>query len=337
MSLKELRAKMKRGPSDVIGIDVGQAAVKIVRLRKNGEVISVVGCDVSQGVTPGSVNPAITIPPKLQARFVSIAMSSSEATTKLLTFPGPIDAAFESNLTRNLGRNPDADDRMAYRIITEGSGRIESRVLAASIPEADIAPIMRQFASGLPAPSSVEVSSLAALTAFEAGPVLNSGVPTSGLLDFGTSSSTLSIFHRKTLVLIRRFDFGLRKLLDRVMTTLHIDEKTAINVLSDTAFDISELIADIMGPFTSQLIVSRDFAERRENCSLKSLHIIGGIASSQAAIHELERTLNIGIQIVDPFNIPSLHPESPESLPITDRWRFTAAVGAALGTLEEKP
>lgn len=328
---------MKRGPTDVTGMDFGRAAVKVVRIRKTGDTATVIGSALLPGFSSAGGTPAPVIPPKLLARYISIAVSGGAATTKLLTFPGPVDAAFESNLAKNLGLSGETTDRMAYRIITEGIGRGESRVLAASIPEAEVSPVMRLYASGLPAPCSLEVSSVAALTAFEAAPVLHSAASASGLLDFGTTTSTLSIFSRKALIFIRRFDFGLGKLLDRMTSTLNINQETAINILSDNAFDISELVADIMGPFSSQIIVSRDFAERRENCSLKKLHIIGGIAAAPSAIHEIERSLNIGVEVFDPFSSSSLQPESPDALPADGRWRFTAAVGAALGTLQEKP
>jgi len=337
MSLKDLKEKLKRGPTDITGMDFGKTSVKIARLRKNGDAITLLGTALLPGFPSEAGSAAPVIPPALQARYVSIAISSGDATTKLLTFPGPVDTAFESNLAKNLGLSAETSDRMAYRIITEGVGRGESRVLAVSIPEPDVAPVMHLFSSGLPAPCSLELSSAAALTTFEAVPELHSAAAATGLLDFGTTSSTISIFYRKNLFFVRRFDFGVSKLLDRMTTTLNINLETAINILADNAFDISELIANIMGPFCSQLIVSRDFAERRENCSLKKLHVIGGIASAPSAIHEIERALNINVQIFDPFGAFSLQPPTPDALPAEGRWRFTAAIGAALGTLQEKP
>lgn len=337
MSLKEFRERMKRGPTDVTGIDFGQASTKIVRLQKSGESFSLMGAELAPVLLHGESNEAILIPPKLKARYVAIAVSGGTAVTKLLTFPGTMEHSFETNLAKTLGLDPQTGDRIAYRMITEGSGRTESRILAAAIPEADAASAMRMFATGLPAPCSLEVSALAALTAFEAGPVLNSPEPAAGMIDFGTETSTLSIFYKKSLVLLRRFDFGISKLLDRVTSALHIDADTALNILSDNAFDISELITEIMGPFSSQLIVSRDFVERRENCSLKKLYCIGGIATTPVAIHELERTLGLEVQMFDPFSIPLLHPSTPDAVPDDQRWRFTAAIGAALGTLQETP
>jgi Tfp pilus assembly PilM family ATPase len=334
MSLADLKRRFQKGATEVTGIDFGKSAIKVVRLHKNGDTFVLDGAELLEPLYEGG---GFTVPQSLKARYAALALSSPSATAKLLTFPGAIEPAFESSLARNLGLESRSEDRMAYRIITEGTARVESRVLAAAIPEADAAPVMAFFATGLPAPCSLELAPLAALTAFEAGPVLHGSSPAAAMIDFGTESSTLSIFHKRTLVLLRRFDFGTVKLLGRVVSALHIDAETALNILSDNAFDISELITEIMSPLASQLIVSRDFVERRENCTLKQLHCIGGVTTSPAAMHELERSLNIEVSTFDPFTIPMLQTSAVDSSSENlQHWRFTAAIGAALAALQEE-
>lgn len=335
MAFKDFTSKMKRRATEVTGIDFGKTATKVVHLRKNGDGIVMATAELLPALSESG---GFKLPPGIKTRYVAIAVSSPGATAKLLTFPGAIDAAFENTLAKNMGMEADTDDRMAYRIITEGTGRVESRVLATTIPEQDAAAVMAHFETGLPVPCSLELAPLAALTAFEAGHVLSGASPAAGLIDFGTESSTLSIFHKQKLVLLRRFEFGTRKLLDRVTSTLHIDTDTALNILSDNAFDISELITEIMSPLASQLIVSRDFVERRENCNLRQIHCIGGLTSSPAAMHELERALNIDAKIFDPFTIPGLQTAALDSGNANPpHWCFSAAIGAALGTLQEEP
>jgi len=335
MSFAEFKKRMKKGPSEVIGIDFGKTATKIVCLHKNGDELVMTGAELLPALAQGG---GFSVPSRLKARYAALAVSSESGTAKLLTFPGTIEADFEKHLARNMGMEAGTDDRMAYRVINEGSGRIESRVLAAAIPEADAGPVMQLFQTGSPAPCSLELAPLAALTAFEAGPVISSPTPAAGLIDFGTASSTLSIFYKKSLVLLRRFDFGTRKLLERMTSTLHIDENTALNILSDNAFDISEMIAEIMSPLSSQVIVSRDFIERRENCNLKQLHCIGGLTSAPSAMQELQRALNIEIKTFDPFTIPGLQTAAVDGINSSlQHWRFAAAIGAALGTLQEEP
>lgn len=342
MSLQSLTERFKRKPNDVVGIDFGRTGSKLVRLRRTNDDISIVGLEMLPAVdisgASGSV-PAFSIPSKLKARYVAVAVGGANVTARLLTFPGTVDSSFGDKLAKNMGLPEEADDRMSYRIVTEGQGRQESRVLAAALPESQAETCMKLFGTGLPAPISLEVASLSTLTAFEAGPVTHSKEPAIGLIDFSTRFSTLSIFYKKKLVLLRRFDFGVEKLFERITASLNVDAETALNILSDNAFDISEMITDIISPFSSQLIVSRDYVERRENCSLKQLHLIGGIAASNAAVKEMERSMNLAVETWNPFTIPSISTDPTlaknDDLYQGQEWRFAAALGAALGALQE--
>jgi len=55
--------------------------------------------------------------------------------------------------------------RLNYRIMGSEPGKAETRVLAVSSPEADAQSVLQLVATGAPAPHSLEVSGLAALTA----------------------------------------------------------------------------------------------------------------------------------------------------------------------------
>ena len=156
-----------------------------------------------------------------------------------------------------------------------------------------------------------------------------------GLIDFGTSSTTLSFFNKGELVLLRQFEFGSGEVLKQVETTLHVDTDTAQGILADSAFDISELLRESLSPVANQLVVSRDFVERREDCSISSLHAIGGIALSKAAMGELEQALSVDIKQWDPFAGLVMAPQAMDEALRPQRWRFGAAIGAALAALEE--
>ena len=329
-SFKELKEGLKRGPSDCVGIDQGSTATKLVRLRRTGDEITLVGAEL---ISPSPTE--ITVPTRLRARIASLATSSSRAVAKLLTSPGAIDDTFEKTLERSLGLDNADDFRISYRVVVEGQGRSEPRALAVALPNEDADPLMQQFASGAPVPCSLELSPLATLTAFEHGPVsasLDDGV---GLIDFGTTSTTLSMFNKGSLVLMRQFDFGTKLVLDRVESALHVDAETAQGILADDAFDISELLSELISPIASQFVVSRDFVERRENCSVRALYAIGGVALSHAAMQGLEQSLGIDIMAWDPLKSFPEGPQALDETADTQRWRFAAARGAALATLED--
>jgi len=331
-SFSEFKNNLHSAPSDCTGIDIGASVTKVVRLKTVGNEITILGAAL---ITPPA-NGHITIPIPLRARYASIATNCNNSITKLLSFSGAIDASFKRNLPHKLGINPDNNYRISFNIITEGTARTESTVLVAAIPEDDAKPLMQQFSSGIPAPYSLEITTLAVLTAFEHNVVANSHNKTTGLIDFGANSTSLSIFHNKKLVLIRKFDFGTNIVMERLKSTLHVSTDIARGMIDDASFDISDMLEELMGAIASELIISRDFIERAKNCKVDVLHAVGGIALSKIAMQSLEKTMSIDIKTWDPFEGLTLAPQALENDIKEQRWRFAGAIGAAIATLEEK-
>ncbi len=328
-SFKTIIDGLKRGPVDCVGIDFGTATTKLVRLRNAGTDVQLVAAEI----LPPSAGDLV-IPPRVRAHYAGITTSRGHAITKLLTFPGAIDSAFQARLRKSLGLNDEDDSRISYRLITEGQGRVESRALAVSLDHATADPLLQHFSSGIPVPQSLEIASLSALTAFEYGPVANAHGQAIGLIDFGTTKTTLSFFYRGSLVLMRQFDFGTRSLFERVETALHVDTQTAQGILADSAFDVSELLGDIMNPVINQFVVSRDFIERRENCSDIKLLATGGVALSKAAMQEIEQALSVDIAVWNPLEGLTIAPQALAPEIEDQHWRLGAAIGAALAVLE---
>ena len=330
-SVKEFTENLKKSPADCTGIDIGASVTKIVRLKAVGNKITVIGADLVKPAANGN----ISIPMNLRARYASIATSCNNAIIKLFSFTGPIESAFKKSLPQKLGINADDDFRLSYTTITEGSVRSESSVLVAAMPEEDAKRVMLQFSSGVPAPYSLEITAIAILTAFEHGPVRNSSKTTTGLIDFGTNSTFLSIFHKRKLVMMRKFDFGTNLVMERLQSTLRVNSDIARGMLDDVSFDISDMLGGLINSIASDLIISRDFIERDKNCKIDNLFAIGGIALSKTSIQSLEKAMSIEITPWDPFDNLNLPPALEADIE-DQHWRFAGAIGAALATLEEK-
>ena len=331
-SFTELRNSFARKPTDCTGIDIGATVTKVVRLKKTGDDIAVVGAEL----VPPPMNGHITVSSALRARTASIAMSGRNAVIKLLTFTGPIEGSFEGTLHQKLGISDNDNYRVSYTIISEGSARTESSVLVAAIPDDDAAEIMHSFASGIPAPYSLEIATLSTLNAFEYGPVSNSSQDTVSLIDFGTYTTSLSVFYRGKLALIQFFNFGTNVVMEHLKSALRINADTARGILEDASFDLSDVLMELMGSVASHLIVSRDFVERQKNCSIDTLHAVGGIARSQAAMRSLSKIMSVKIVPWDPFDGLIVNTQTLSSEVDSQRWRFAGAIGAALATLEEE-
>jgi Tfp pilus assembly PilM family ATPase len=195
---------------------------------------------------------------------------------------------------------------------------------------------MHCFSSGIPAPQSLELSTLAVLTAFEHGPVANNASKTTGLIDFGTTETFLSIFHNKKLVLLRKFDFGTNIVMEGLKSTLHVTTEVAHGMIDDSSFDLSDMLDEHMSSIASEFILSRDFIEREDNCKINMLYAIGGIALSTTAMQNLEIFMNIDITPWNPFDGLKVPPQTFLNDVEGQRWRFAGAIGAALATLEKK-
>ncbi len=341
-SIKELLARFKGTPSDLVGVDISNTGIKAVRMRKTKEEIHVVAADILPPVnlaeSATSSNPLMELPQRLKARYVSLAVPGNGSTVKLLSFPGPFRDSSVQKVIESLGVDDLDNYRIAYKLITEGHGKSESRVLAVALPvdEASGAPTL--FPIARPAPYSLEISGLASMTAFMNGPGAQAQETAIGAIDFGDNASTFTLFNKGVLSLVRRFDIGTDHIVDKVQESLGVDKETAQGIITDGAFDISQSVSEIMEPLIKQLIVSRDFVERREDCSISKLYASGGVVLSRDSLDEMRSSLGIEIESWNPFEIDSLT-VAPDAIPEHlkgQEWRFSAAVGACISTFEEE-
>ncbi|OGV68423.1 MAG: hypothetical protein A2283_19385 [Lentisphaerae bacterium RIFOXYA12_FULL_48_11] len=342
MNIKELMDKMKRGPVDVAGIDIGSSSIKIARLRKSNQTITLVAADILPRIDipeqkpdmPPEV-PVLQLPPKLKGRYASLVVSGETSVIKLLSFPGVFDAAAEAKVVPSIGLDDPNNYRIGYKVITEGHGKSESRVLAVALPEADarIPPLF--LPTGLPAPFSIEISGLATMTAFLKSTNKQIMETAVGVIDFGAKTTTFALFNKGVLALIRRFNFGVNTLLDNVQQALGVDRETANGIVSDGSFDISQSVSEVIEPIVKQLIVSRDFVERRENCHISKMFVSGGISVSRDSLDEIKSAMGLEIASWSPLEgIAVTQGAIPENLTGQES-RFSAAIGAALATFEE--
>lgn len=338
-SVGALLKRFRPNPSDVVGVDVGTSAVKVVRMRRNAEGLpTLLGAAIfpNEGQESGGTGDSgkVSIPQKLRARYACVAVTGRGAIIKLLSLPGRFEAGSEGKILENLGiRNADLF-RISYRVLREGHGRSESRVLAVALPEEEAQRAMGPFASGLPAPLSLEIAGLATLTAFASGPLGKIENLATGLVEFGATSTFVSFFRGDTLLLVRQFEVGANEVVARVQKTLGTDVETARGIINGGAFDVSQPVMEVFGPLIKQLAVSRDFVERREDCRVGSVFVSGGMTAAPAVVSELRSSLEVDVEHWNPIaDFPAAAGAVPAEL-AGHEWRLSGAVGACLATLE---
>jgi Tfp pilus assembly PilM family ATPase len=347
MDFSELLKKFKRTPGDLVGVDIGTKSIKAVRMRRqatSGHTVTAAGiielpsppADQPPTAQLSSALENMSLPGKLKARYASIVLSGSSAIIKLLSYSGRFDSTAEEKIIGNLGIQNPEEFRVSYRVLEEGRGRSESRVLAVAISEKEAETTMSAFAVGLPSPYALGVAELASLTAFASGPLTEWENDAIGFLEFGGTSTLLAFFNKGKLSLIRQFDVGSTAIEQRVQRSLGVDEDTARGIMRDGAFDISQPLMDVCRPLVRQLAVSRDFIERREDCRVGVMYVNGSITNQEEVMEELRTSLDAETRMWNPFD--SVH-VSPNAIPETikgQEWRLSAALGACLATQGEE-
>jgi Tfp pilus assembly PilM family ATPase len=339
-ALKELlaRFKKKHAPTDVVGLDLTPVGINAVRMRKSESDISVLAADIIPASSPDGdkdfSSAPLVLPPKFKARYASFAAAGETCTIKLLSFPGRFDDAAQAKVVENLGLDDPNNYRVSYKLVTAPTAK-EARVLAVALPEEEASSLPMLLPAGLPAPFSIEISGLAAMTAFLHSLGDKANEDSVGIIDFGVTTSSFALFNKGIIALVRRFKFGSNALLNKVRETLGVDMETAEGIIADGAFDISQSVSEVMEPIVKQLIVSRDFVERRENCRISKICVSGALTVSRDSIEEIHSSMGVPVETWNPFQGLTVAQDAmPEKL-AGQEWRFAAAIGACLATFEE--
>ena len=343
-AIKDLIARGKRKPTDVVALDFGSTGIKAVRLRRAGDAVSVVDArilphialeDNPQAESATEVS-QMSLAAELGAKHVTCCFSSSHNIIKLLNFPGEFDDNAAGQVGKHLGLEPEQEEVYRIGVKVVGTGKNDTRVLAVAMPNTLASTVAGFFPIGVPAPVNIEISGLSAVLSFSTSSGVKLDDASTALLDFGATQSIYSLIHKGNLALTRKFDFGLAQVIEKVSKSLGVDSETAIGIIKDGSFDISQPVGEVMEPFIKQLIISRDFVERRENCQISTLFVSGAATPTSAWLKHLESTMALEVKTWNPFEgmtdeNGALNDELMQEAP-----RYASAVGSALGVFEEE-
>lgn len=333
--IADLVRAFQHGYTDVLGLDVAGSGLKAVRLRRANNMTAVVAVDVLPALPGGlavdAVQPLVVAKP-LRARYAALATSAPGAIVKLLTFPAHSEKTMEAHVSELMGLGDSAEFRLAYERVAET--RTEVKALAVAMPRSMVESLCRLFPVGTPAPCSVEVAGLASMTAFSRGPGRGHQDDCTAVIDFGMTSTLVAFFHKRTMVLVRKFDVGTGTILKRLQDSLGVDAEVALGILNDGSFDISQIVHQSMESFLQQLIISWDFVERRENVHIARLYACGGGTALRSWAHEMQGATGQEPVFWNPFE------GLATTGPVLDKWkgqeqRFAAALGAAWAMIGE--
>jgi len=339
-TLQSWLKKLDRAPRDVVGVDFGTSNIKCVRLRRLNQGIVLESAaflppfqmpvDPSPDYTP----PPLVLPRPLAAPYCALVVPSELAVLKVLTFPGEFTAETEGQIVSHMGLDNPDQYRISYKVLQYGTPRSESRVLAVAYPDRFAAVLPRLFPAGPPAPFSLEIAGLASLNALMSLPNIGLSSGVVGSLEIETQSSVFAIFHRGIPVLIRKFNFGIDTVVSAIRQGLDVSPQIAHNLLTDGSIDVSQWVTTTVQPFVKQLLVSRDFVERRENTTLNRLYLCGAGVRHIAIRKEIQKAFELEITDWNPLEGIALSPHALSEEVRGEEYRLAAAVGAARAVLE---
>lgn len=334
LAVKKMFRTQRKPPQDLVVVDFDAAAVRCVRVKLGGSEIVVTATDILPAVdiNDAAQAKAFELPKNMSARYVAICVPGYDAIVKLLNLPGGIEGQVEEQIREHMGVEQ-SSYRFGYRIVSQTHS--ETRLLTVAIPESQIQAACAIFPSGLPVPVTVELGGLAVMSSFLHGPGQTMQDETVGVIEFGSRVTYFAFFKKGELILIRKFDFGHFNLLDRIEKNMGVDRQTAQDIVVDRSFDISQIVKELADPFIKQLVISKHFVERRENCHVSKIFVPDDPRVSRDWLNEIKLALGLEASMWHPFDGVKLMPEALPPKFEKYRSQFAAAMGAAWAMAEE--
>jgi len=329
------KGRQRKSPTEILGVDFGSTGLKIVRMRNNKGQIALLAADILPPFeVPESAtghNIRLKVPKAFQANYTAMAVTGAGAAVRLLNMQGHVDAENlkEADVREQVGLSDEF--RVSHVVLPLVRGKQETKVLVVGLPEKESKAVLSLVPYGPPAPCCLAISGLAAMTAFVHGPGADLPHDAVAVIESGAKITYMALFHKKTLALVRKFDFGADTIVARVQQQLGVDQETARGIIADGSFDISQPVHEVMDPFLRQLTISKDFVERREDCVVGAVYLSGGTTQSRYWMDEVTSAVGIDAIQWNPFEYVEVAPNAyPDELKGQES-RFAAAIGACLG------
>jgi len=217
-----------------------------------------------------------------------------------------------------------------------GKGRQDSSFLAAAIPNDDVGFMLNMFPVGPPAPASLEVSGLAMIAAFQHAHGKQCENEAVCLIEAGESTSNFVFLNKGRVVLLGKVDFGSKQLRAKLAADLGVDDELADSIISDRSINISSSLASVLQPFAKQISISKDFIERHQSCRITKTFVSGGLSLLPSWKSEMSQMLHMDVSGWSPLETIQSESDVVPAEIETQATRFAAAIGAALGGLEDQ-
>jgi Tfp pilus assembly PilM family ATPase len=265
-----------------------------------------------------------------------VAYTGARAVVRLLSVPGFSRQSVNADDLVRGQVGLDTNYRLGYAVATQASrGKQDVSLIAVGVPEEESSWLLQVVRNSGPSPVSMEVSAMSCMTAFVHGPGSAASDQVVGLIEAGEQVTLMAVVKQGVPVLLRKFEFGHEQILERVGRQFSVDHDTAVNILRDRSFDVSQPVSDAMGGMLRQLAISKEFVERKAGAPVQNWYLSGGLALAAYWRAEIEHVVGAGVKVWNPLgNLLMAQDVWPDEL-VGQEPRFSAAIGLAIGALED--
>jgi len=330
----------RRHYTDVVGIDVGTTATRVVRVQNVGGTATLMAADLMPAFqlpaadAKGDFRPEPLILPKaLRGVYAAVTINTPQVSIRLLTVPGTQEKVEQLNFPELLGVTDGAEYRIGYEILT-AEMRGEQMVLATGVPETQARWAAALLPRGLPAPCSLQVAGVSALSGFGYDLTRRLGEGGALLVQIGTEVTNVAGFYKGRLALFRQCSIGSQVIVKGVRDRFGIEADLVPGILEDGMIDASEIVAGAIEPFLRQLVLAREFVERKRACRVEHVLLCGSLMGSRHWSTHIEQAMGIQANVWNPLAMLPVAPHALAKCVQGKECRFAAAVGAALAIME---
>jgi type IV pilus assembly protein PilM len=342
-----------RGRNNLVGIDIGSSAIKLVRLRPVGDAWELVAFSLGHlppdAIVEGRImNFAVVIErlrdvmreSGLKQSQCAIAISGSSLIIKRLALPEMTKAELDESIMWEAEQYIpfDINDvNVDSQILNPRAGQGQMDVLMVAAKKDVVNEYMSVAAEAGLKPVVVDVSIFAALNMFEA----NYSLPpdqTVALLNVGANSINVGVISGGNVAFTRDLSVGGAKLTAEIQRHFNVsyEEAEAFKTGAESSLSSSTIarevnrIADrVCESMVLEVQRSLDFyLATSVQSDIQRIYLTGGTAQLPALIRSLERRMEIQVELVNPFRNISV---DPRRFDIDLLQRAASVAGVAVG------
>jgi len=319
MALRILQPKAK----NLVGIDIGSSAVKVVGLEKsNGKVVlKAIGREVlpEDTIVDGAIMSKLPLAESLNKIFteqrirnsrIATSISGHSVIVKKVALPMLSSAELEESIQWEAEQYIPfdlAEVNVDYQVLKEIPDEQKLEVILVAAKKEKIADYCSVVSMTGKTPSVVDIDAFALLNAYEVNyePEEDSIV---ALLNIGASSMTMNIVRGTEFLFTRDIATGGEQYTEFLQRDLGIDRDEAeeYKQMIDVPFEMEDQVRAVLRSVSENMALEIEktleyFKTTTYSKDIESLYLCGGASKTEGLQEYLSETLQFPVEILDPF------------------------------------